>query len=1374
MLITTYLSKVIRSLLAVSTLGVMSFPLAIAQVPAQYPLLNTSGGGVPPNFMLTMDDSGSMAFKHMPEEVFAGGTFATANPVRSNTVRWDPSDTYRYGVNPFGTVLGNLNSTNYVLRALRSPDTNTIFYNPEIRYQPWAVSTFPLPVATALSPAGRMANSPPTAAFLDPVNQPGTTVDLTSYSFTAVPGTPGGSGKWCYFDPTYPASATPATPPVISIKLLVTGLTYTIVSKGTSDFRTVGSNTANNVTNGRFVATGFGNAASGTGTAQADTPPLADCALRANSDPLVVNHDPGVYFRLGTQTYPATALMKGASYTIKTSGSTNFTLIGAANNLVGTTFIASATNTGTGSGDVTGYKDVTVYTNYTGYSINVNTSFPKAATRSDCAGATCTRTEERQNFANWYTYYRNRNLLARGAMMEAFATVGNTIRLGFGRINKPIVSGFTVDGVATTVIEDDQNTTYGGGGVRPFDQTRKTQLFDWLKALPASGGTPLPAAVQAVGEYYKRADNRGPYTDDPSIVNIVGDNKTCRRSYNLLMTDGYWNGAVTVGNVDGSLATTVQDPGVNTYTFLANSYPFADTHADTLADVAMKYWVEDLQPSMANKVRASSADPTFWQNMTLYTVGLGVRGDLDPATDLPALAAKTKVWGAPSSSLALPANIDDLWHAALNTRGTYTSAKDPATLATAVASALVGAQGGFGATAGVATVSSVLQNGNKKYVPNYDGNVWSGDVEALPLGSNGQAGLVAWNAASRFPAVAAGVPLGTNRNIYTWDTAPIASPSTPGAVPFLWPSLSSANQVAMTSGSADLVNFLRGDDDLEVNLLFPLRTFRARKNKAGNHFILGDIVNSNPVLIKGLFDGGYGGLGLGAGTSTYQIFTAAKTARDGVLFVGSNDGMLHGFKDVNAQLPLASTDATDGLEVFAYVPKAVYGNLSKLSDPNYGALVPHQFFVDGPQREYDAFVAGPAYPAFNGMPACAAGATCWRNFLVGSLGAGGKTVYALDVTSSPNLGSSNIRWELSDVDLGYVMAPIQIGVLPSGKWVAIFGNGYSSTNGKATLFVVDIETAAVTKLDVDTSGNGLGGVGIVKDANGVIQTLYAGDLKGNVWRFNYNTPAVPFVVAGGVPFFTGLGTAQPVTQPPAIFDHSQGGKIIVFATGSLFTVADASTTGPQTIYGLWDKPADTLPRPLATSVLQPRTLSVASGTAGGSTFYNLTGIPVNWTAQRGWKVDVTTVLIGGRIVYPPQVFTSKLVLVTAVAPAQSAAVCTSNLGVGADFVFNVEDGLQATYPLFDTSGTNGINSGDVVVAGVLTNSVGIRAVVTGVSGNVGSSGGAAPTPICQPGYHPISIQTSTGQSLTCVPDDVNPNNRPFDRVQRRIINPPIR
>ena len=1368
------LQRSMRVLLAALPLMFLLLPAARAQTPAQVPLLNTSGGGVPPNFMLTLDDSGSMQFKHMPENQFAGGTFLTTNPVGSNTVRWAPSDTYQFSVNPFGTVPGNITSTNYVLRALRSPDTNSIFYNPDIRYRPWAVSTYPLPIATLFAPAGRMANSPPAAAFLDPVNPTGGVINLTSYSFTAVPGSPGGSGTWCYFDTTYPPSVAPATPPVISIKSLVTGLRYTIVNKGTSDFRTVGSNGTNNVNGGRFIATGFGNAVSGTGTARADTPPMTSCALRADSDPLVVNHDPGVYFRLQTQTVAATAMVKDVEYTILTLGNTNYTLVGAPANTPGLIFKASGPGSGTGT--LTGYQPVTNFANYAAYSINGLGPFPKTAARTDCSGTVgsngCSKAEERQNFANWFTYYRNRNLLARGAMMEAFATVGNTIRLGFGRINKG--SG-TVDGVSTSVIESNI-ATYGGGGVRPFNQVRKNQLFKWLEDLPASGGTPLPAALDAVGTYYSRTDAQGPYTDDPSVAtNSVTANKTCRRSYQLMVTDGYWNGATSVGDQDTDPGINIVGPGASQFTFPANTLPYKDGIADTLADVAMKYWKTDIQPGINNEIRANSADSAFWQTMTNYMVGLGVRGSLDPAVDLPALSAGTKFWSAPSATAPLPANIDDLWHAAVNSRGAYYSAKDPATLASAVAGALVGAQGGTGSTAGVATVSSVLQNGNRKYVPSYNGNVWSGDIVAQPLGANGQATTAVWNASAKVPAHG-------SRNIFTWDNSPILAPSTPGAVAFDWSLLSSANQTAMTSGSSDVVDFLRGDHGKEVSLTQPLLPFRARKDAAGAPFVLGDFVNSNPVLIKGLFDGGYGNLNLG-GVNGYQLFVAAKAARDAVLFVGGNDGMLHGFKDVNAQPPAASSTATDGVEVFAYVPRAVYSNLSKLSDPAYGsATVPHQFFVDGPQREFDAFVRGPGATA-----GTLAASASWRNYLVGSLGAGGKAIYALDVTSSPTLNALNVRWEISDQtdsDMGYVMAPIEVGVLPSGKWVALFGNGFSSTNGYATLFIVDLETAAITKVNVDTGGNnGLGGVGVLKNINGEITNLYAGDLKGQLWKFNYNTPSVPFVVDGGGtnPFFkattTVLGSvAQAITQPPSIFRRTPpaAGHIVVFGTGKLFSTTDATNTDTQTMYGIWDNPTDSIlptsfPRPLGRPKLATRTLTAVAGTgaAAGTTFFNLAGPAMDWTVERGWQIDLSNILTGGRVIYPSQVYTSKLVFITAVAPAQSAAVCSSSFGVGADFVFNVEDGRQATYSLFDTTGNGVIDTSDTQVGGVLTDSVGIRAIVTGVSAT-----------ICQPGFHPISIQNSTGQSLTCVADDppvtATGSNRPFDRVQRRIINPPIR
>ncbi|MGB7184243.1 MAG: hypothetical protein WBD51_20070, partial [Burkholderiaceae bacterium] len=66
-------------------------------------------------------------------------------------------------------------------------------------------------------------------------------------------------------------------------------------------------------------------------------------------------------------------------------------------------------------------------------------TFVAGDARADCpadvanpAQRLCTQTEEYQNFANWFTYYRNRYLMAIGATSLAFAPLGDTMRVGYG------------------------------------------------------------------------------------------------------------------------------------------------------------------------------------------------------------------------------------------------------------------------------------------------------------------------------------------------------------------------------------------------------------------------------------------------------------------------------------------------------------------------------------------------------------------------------------------------------------------------------------------------------------------------------------------------------------------------------------------------------------------------------------------------------------------------------------------------------------------------------------------------------------------------------------------------------------------------------
>ncbi|MBX9870826.1 MAG: hypothetical protein K2X75_02415 [Burkholderiaceae bacterium] len=1157
---------------------------AIAQTgPAQFPLTSRDGGGVKPNIVLTMDDSGSMMFQHMPETTIFVGSFSVASPVGGNSVRMDPGDDATLAAFFIGTVAAQPGTSNYRQKLMRSPDTNTIYYNPEVRYRPWPTAT-----------GGRMANSPVTAAFRDPMDPTGGgTINLTNIRVVDT--------TWCYRDSR------------------------------------------------------------------------SDCSRNDET------YDPGLYFRL------------------KKSG-------GA-------------------------YLDPTNASNYDEFSINASstTTYTKYPARTDCAGTVCTRDEERQNYANWFTYYRTRNLLARGSIGEAFALSEDTFRLGWGRINKATES--SIDGVNTAVIE---------AGVRDFSSTTKTNLFNWVYQLRANGGTPLPRAMRLVGEYYKRSDSRGPWSDNPGSVNTTTD-KSCRRAYHIMVTDGYWNATTTsVGNSDNTNGSVITGPG-RSYQYIPAT-PYRDGTSNTLADYAMEYWKTDLRTDLNNTVVPSSENPAFWQHMVNFTVGLGVRGTLNPETDLPALEAGTKNWTGSDQ-------IDDLWHAALNSRGNYISAKDPTELSDAIRSSVGQALSRELREAGVATASTTLEAGNRKYVPVYQTGTWAGDIQAQVLDALGQAGATVWRAASKLPAFG-------SRNIYTWrtDTSP------PQAVLFNWAAMGPDNQGALGAVAAthttDFVNFLRGDRSKEGDG----QPFRERESA------LGDFVNSTPVLVKDGVNLGYINLpATQGGGAPYSTFLTQKAARPAVLFVGSNDGMLHAFKDTRG----ADVD-TDGREIFAYVPRAVYANLHKLADKNYGtSALYHQYFVDGPLVETDAYIPAPGETA-----------PSWRNYLVGTLGAGGRAVFAVDVTNSDSLGASSIRWEISNTnypDLGHIIAPVQVGVLPNGEWVAIFGNGRFSDAGNAVLFVVNLSTGLAQTLTVDPTGSsGLGGIGLVRNSSGQITMLYAGDYKGQLWRLEYSATAPSrFVVSGGTPFFTATstgGTSQPITQGPVVFDTTRGGRMVMFGTGVLETETDANSVAVQSIYSVWDKEADTIPRPMTRTVLTSRTVTAVSG-AGGATFYSVAGADVNWTSQRGWAMDLD-VVAGLRMVYPPLKASSKVAFLSTISPSRSLVACEASVGTGINFTLNPDIGANPNTRTYDTNGDGVVNSSDAAVAGFATNADGIDAIVRGA---MGTGTGVGIPGKCPPGTRLTSFQNTTGQMLACIEDDDPTATRAIrDRVWRRIINPPIR
>lgn len=1192
--------------------------------PSSDPLLNRDGGGVKPNVVLTIDDSGSMWFQHMPDSLVYLGNSPTASvsPVQtvslaggfngSHSIRMHPSDTLVLSSVEAGAVAGSTTSGNWQQAFLRSSETNTIYYNPEVRYKPWV-----RPDAT------RMPDATVTAAPIDPTNFAGTKVNLAT--ITSI------NTEWC------------AAP----------GKTYACSS-------------------GVMASASF--------------------SLKFN---------PMLYYRL----------QKNGDGSYKAPNTTaSFTLYDL--------------NPVTATGAPLASSSWPTFTKY--------------FARTDCTGtSTCTMTEERQNFANWFTYYRARHLLAKGGLSESFVDGSNTFRLGYGRINKTTAS--SIDGVNTTVIES---------GVRDFTTARRSTTIAWLQALPIGGGTPLRDSMNAVGQYYMRGDNGGPWSDDPAAGSTAA-HKSCRRAYHFMVTDGYWNDSPSslVGNVDANPYVTITGPNGRVFTYTPVK-PYSDNNANMLADYAMYYWRSDLRGStgttaLDNNISPSADNPAFWQSMSNFIIGLGVRGTLNPATDLPSLQSGTKTWGTD--------RIDDLWHAALNSRGTYVSVKDTTELSNAIKNSLSTAVERELKEAGVATAAATLQDGNRKYVPSFRTSAWNGDVQAYDLDSNGQTGPSQWNAESRLPAWA-------SRNIVTWDTGP----STPVAISFTWSAMSLSSKSALGTITATytstFIDFLRGDRSNEsIGASLP---FRARDG------VIGDFINSTPVFVKDSFNGNYAGLTTGGGSS-YATFLAGKSSRTGVLFVGSNAGMLHGFQD-----PKSVTPSENGKEVFAYVPRAVYPSLSVLVTKTYGTSANyHKFMVDGGLKEGDAWVIPPT-----------GGAKEWRSYLVGSTGAGARAVFALDVTNVPNLDKSAVRWERSnadDGDIGYVMAAPEIGVLPNGEWVVIFGNGYFSDTQQAKLMVLKVSDGTIMKLPVGVAGsNGLGGVGLLRNDKGEITRIYAGDLNGKVWRFDYDSTASSTgwfkVGLSGNALFSatassGTVTVQPITQAPAIYPHTDaaGGYLVVFGTGKLLTSTDADSTALQSLYGVWDKPGDV--PPVSSGALKARTLASVTG-AGSATFYTISGTDIDWSGtDRGWIIDMS-IISGLRTVYPPLAVSSKVVLMSAVAPAANVAICETGVGRGVNLLFDVFTGKPSAYPVYDTNGDGVINSSDSASsAGYATDADGQDAILHGTTTYKNDEGRDC---------RKLSIQNTTSGQLGQLCGELPPSGGGAtgisDRVWRRIINPPIR
>jgi len=937
-----------------------------------------------------------------------------------------------------------------------------------------------------------------------------------------------------------------------------------------------------------------------------------------------------------------------------------------------------------------------VYFKYNGGAINTASSYTqveiKSSTssyvggenRSDCVAVpNCTYNEEIQNFANWYTYYRSRILLARAGIGRAFATQGNTMRVGFATINK---GSTTIDGVATKVVKS---------GVRQFTGTDRTNFFTNLydHDIPAAG-TPLREAMISVGEYFKRTDDKGPWGETPGSTG--GTQHACRQNYNILMTDGYWTeGSVSgLGNSDNQSGSTIindSSPATPASYAYAAALPYSDTYSDTLADAAMQYWKNDLRTDLLNKVPTNPSDPAFWQHMVTFTVGLGVSGS---RTILPSGAES---WPDPTASDA--AKIDDLWHAAVNGRGAFFSASDPNMFANALSNTLSHIIVRTGSASAVAANSNSLMTNGRIYQAKFNSGDWSGQLLSIPINSVGTLGATEWEAGS--VSLAPATVNSTSRVVITKG-------STDG-VAFEYANLTTSQKTLLNKNSAGSVDdcgpervaFLRGSSTNEG----ASGTFNCASSTAVNKFRsrttskLGDIINSGPFYV-GKPSAGYSNVDYAG----YAAFNAAYKNRLPMVYVGANDGILHGF---NACIPgvtpgCLATDA--GKELITYIPSTVYANLSRLTDKDYNAS--HRYFVDGSPMVADAYNSS---------------TSSWRSVLVGSLNGGGKGFYALDVTnpsdtsqSAPTFSVANagslVLWEFSDtddVDMGYsynqpAVNPFngqakQIVKMENGQWAVVVGNGYNSDNGKAVLYILFItggEDGSWTlgtdyiKLVANTGpGNGLSTpIPFDSNGNGKVDVIYAGDIKGNLWKFDVSsaTPASWNVAISGLPLFSS-GTSKPIIAPPVVSLHPNGGQLVLFGTGKYLETGDTTNTATQTIYAIWDH--NTTATVTAGNLIQQVLTDAATRIA--------TQNPVTYSSTiKGWYLNLP--ISGERITGVPSL-EDGLFTFTTIIPSTSPC----DFG-GRGFVNTVDflTGGMLSFPAFDINRNRAIGYDDGLSAGV--------------------------------------------------------------------------
>jgi type IV pilus assembly protein PilY1 len=883
---------------------------------------------------------------------------------------------------------------------------------------------------------------------------------------------------------------------------------------------------------------------------------------------------------------------------------------------------------------------------------------PASGTYTAPNGVVRSAAEEMTNFANWFAFARFRMLGAKTAASIAFSALPEEkFSVGFHVLNNVAARWLTI---------------------APFTAAHKTSWFSTMYATNPGGGTPSIDAHYRVGEYFRTGElplvrTGGTLTGTVVSTDPLADTRfnACQFNYHILSTDGYWNqgdfsiadSPVTIANTEDRTVTNDMPFNWASKGIIRNTAwprPYAEGVATTrvsLSDVATYYWARDLRGGIANRTPVAAAGDPNWQRLTMYGLALGAEGNLPYPGGLGAVAAGSANWGQPSS--LTPDAIDDMWHGANNTEGQYLNAQTPEELATALVGILTNIANRPGTNAAQSLAKPTLNATDNRftYLTGFAPS-WAGTLNRIELDPTTAqpvpGSLLNWSFGTRLDTQSGPYLDSAMVTQQGWDRKRrifTRNPANTAAVPFRIASIGThANSLGTTVAQRQRVlDFLRGDRSNEGNAFGQLRV-RAS--------VLGDLVDSEAVRVappnrsyKNATDPGY------------ETFLASNSMRRTMVFAGSNGGMLH------------AVDDTTGTEQWAYVPSMLFRNdatgLIGLSYQQGG--IPgfnHRYYVNATPRVQDVDFARVANAAGT-LPVVPTSTSDWRTLLVGGLGKGGRGYYALDITnpggiymdpSTPStlaaaatesaVATQVSAWEFTDgggVDMGFTYGRPIIAKTYAYGWVAIVNNGYNAPSGKGVLYILNAKTGALLKKMTVPGGSATNPINLAPPAgytitftNQLIEQVYAGDMNGDVWRFDLADPNPNnWTIAKIAELRDAGGAPQPVTASAQIEINPSEDKFryVFIGTGKLLHPNDYTSTQVQSFYAIRDGNKST-PKAYKTAV--------PVGTVGADPIVradlrqvtDATGVPAVPPTEDtfiGWYRDLPTDVATGprRMVKPP-------------------------------------------------------------------------------------------------------------------------------------------